>query len=485
MALTLFCVAIIFPRMNFKLTYGANAVNFTIGSQTLPQTLPFIEPRSVDITPQMRDIEGSITRALEAPINSPRLKDLVNGERVALIVSDEFRAGQQEAIIKCMMAEIAEGRPKEVWTFCATGSHEPEIYADKIGKWAKKYAAQYGLTHRFFAHDCIKSEHVHIGACSDGTPVDVQKELLECGIRAYGHEGKHHYMAGFSCIDKQVLPGLSSRKTIEGNHKNALKDELSFGGRSVWVDNPLRENNPFSLGCYEARRLADMTLLDQGSLIHGARLCIFGLDMISDTKHIYWAAAGDTSRISKQMVREADRMAAFNVEPTRYVVISPGGPPASQTIYSVQNCFDMALSGAILDGGEALIIAPCEGRPEVEEDVRGLAPDIKPKELFYDNLARLHREPLERATKWIDDHFELYLWKTDRVLKLMNRRGVKLYLYSTLPDEKVEAIGFRPVKDIQAWIDERAAKGDSPIRVIDHGNKILVMSAASQGSRTL
>ena len=176
------------------------------------------------------------------------------------------------------------------------------------------------------------------------------------------------------------------------------------------------------------------------------------------------------------MTKEADKMSAFKVRPTKYVVISPGGPPASQTLYSTQNCFDMALAGAICDGSEALVIAPCDGRPDIPEDVKGLAPDSKSKKLFYDNLVHMNGWPIEKSSKWIDENFELYLWKTDRVLKLMNRRNIRFYLYSTLPDEKVKAIGFTPIKDIQPWINERADRNDSPIRIIDNGNKILVLS---------
>ena len=60
---------------------------------------------------------------------------------------------------------------------------------------------------------------------------------------------------------------------------------------------------------------------------------------------------------------------------SRYVVVSPGGPPASTALYGVQNCFDMALLGAIQQGGEALVLGPCNGRPGMADDVRGLAPD--------------------------------------------------------------------------------------------------------------
>lgn len=461
--------------MKFSLSYGNDTINFEIEDKHLPEKLPYIAPRRVETSDEMRNIEGSINRALETPVDSPRLRDIVSGKRVALIISDEFRSGQQRLIIKSMMAEIAAGNPKEVWTFCATGSHDPEIYAKNIGKWAEDEATKNGLAHRFIPNDCTSDNFITLGNSADGIPVEVNRELLKCEVRAYGHEAKHHYMNGYSCIDKQLLPGLASARTIAMNHKHALNDEHSSGGRSIWASDPKRQLNPFSAGCYAARVIADSTLLDENCKPLNGTPIIFGLDMISDAKNIFWIASGNTESISREMTKEVDRLSAFETDPTRYVVISPGGPPASQTIYSTQNCFDMALAGAIEDGGEALIIAPCNGRPEVPEETKGLAPDDKSKRLFYDNLVKMKAWPAEKSSKWIDQNFELYLWKTDRVLKLMNQREIKFFLYSTLPDEKVAAIGFTPVKDVQAWIDERVGRNHSPIRVINHGNKVLVM----------
>jgi hypothetical protein len=133
------------------------------------------------------------------------------------------------------------------------------------------------------------------------------------------------------------------------------------------------------------------------------------------------------------------------------------------------------LKYAIKEGGEALIIAPCIGSPGQGEEVKGLATSEKSKALFWDNLVSLREKPLTEATDWIDKNFELYLWKTDRVLKLMLQQKIKLYLYSELPSRKIEPGGFIPVADPNAWIAERAKRGDGKLRVIDEGNKLLVI----------
>jgi|GEM_PF-1343458 len=462
--------------MKFDITYGAERLSFGVNDPFLTKDLPFISPRKIAVTKEMADIEGAIKKALADPVNSPLLRDIVKGKKVALVVSDEFRAGQQEKIIKCLIEEISKGNPGFLTVICATGSHEPDVYAKNIKIWAEKYASSLKQNFKFVANNCDSKGFINIGKCSDGTPIDLSPELLKCEVRVYGHESKHHYMNGYSCIDKQVLPGVSSRRAIEGNHKNALQHEFAVAGNNVWVVDEKRRKNPFSLGSSEARIRSEAVILTEDGKIIEKKATVFGLDMISDKKAVYWARAGEVGPITTEMIKEADRLSAFVAGPVRYVVISPGGPPASQAIYGVQNCFDMALSGAIEDGGEALVVAPCDGRPDIPQNVRGLAPDLKSKELFWDNLARLKDKPLKQATDWIRDNFELYLWKTDRVIKLMNGRKVKIYLYSCLPDYVIARGGFIPCHNIEEWIKEREGRNDGALRVIDDGNKILVIT---------
>ena len=57
----------------------------------------------------------------------------------------------------------------------------------------------------------------------------------------------------------------------------------------------------------------------------------------------------------------------------------------------------------------------------------------------------------------------------------MLQQKVKLYLYSELPAEKIEPGGFIPITDPNGWIAERAKRNDGKLRIIDEGNKLLVV----------
>jgi len=467
--------------MNIALTYGIESFELAIPDGFLAG--PLICPRSPE---RVMSVDEAIEEAFADPIDSPPLREIVGGKRVGIVMSAEFRAGQHEHIIRHLLREIAAGEPREVLVFVATGTHDPEFYAANVRGWiaaaAEQAAAgmQAGIDVTTVVNDCdAADEHEYIDTTDGGTPVHIHRLLLSTDVRVYGHEAKHHYMNGYSCFDKQIAPGVAARVTTEHSHKKALDHRHSVAGRSPWQADAEAQFNPFGIESRDARWASERHFydLDAGEL-EQRDVTTFGLDMISSKEGVLWARAGNPDAVCRAMVKEADALAAFEAERTRYVVISPGGPPACNAVYGVQNCFDMALKGAIQNGGEALILAPCLGKEGLPDDVNGLAPDGKSKALFWDNLVRFADSPLEEAARFIDEHFELYLWKTDRVLKLMKENGVRLHLFSELAPEKVAPSGIIPVADPQAWIDERAARGDGKIRAIDKGNTLLVRGVA-------
>lgn len=455
-------------RRKVTLTYGTENKQFELDEAFMAGEP--IAPRKIDIP--KRDPHDVIREALTKPLGRPLLREMVGGKKVCLVVSDDFRAGLQVELGECLLEEMAHDKPAHVTIISATGSHNPQVYAKRILTELESKAKELGLSHELIWHDTDTSPSVEAGVTELGTQLIVEKAYLEAEVRVYGHESKHHYMAGYSSIDKQVIPGVSMRKTIEMNHKQSLDDD-SKAGNILYHKDPSRQRNPFSGDAHDGRKIMEGLMLKEGELVK-TETASFGIDMISEKQDILWIASGNPDEVSALMPEQADKFGAFEVDRQKYVLISPGGPPACQALYGTQNCFDMALLGAILENGEALIVAPCDGREDLPPDVSGLAPGKKSKELFYDNLVCLQCQPLDDCETHIRDHFELYLWKTIRVLRLTKRYGLKLYLHSELADEALIKAGFIPEPDPQRWLDERAGRGDGKCHVIDGGNKLFV-----------
>ncbi|HUU03869.1 MAG TPA: lactate racemase domain-containing protein [Myxococcota bacterium] len=457
------------PDSRFELSYGTCSRTFTIPCDKIGG--PLIRPREPE--PRSGAVPEILRRALSAPVGRPRLAELARGRIVGIVISDEFRAGLQHEILDALLDEVTSGSPQSITVLCATGTHDPAVYAKDAGAWVEAARRRLNLQIDFEPHDCEKSDLADIGVTGRGTRLLVNRKLLECDVRIYGHESKHHYFHGYSCIDKQLLPGLSSAETVTQNHKWAL-DPDSGPGRSPWQVDASRQKNPVCEDTREARALSEHFVISPSGKAVRGDVITFGLDMVSAGGKIFWVRAGDPAELSSKMVGVVDDMMAFEVERAKYVIISPGGPPASQALYGTQNAFDLALKSAIKPGGEALVLAPLDGRPDLDADVRGLAPGRRAKELFWDNLVRLRKKPLAEARREIADNFELYLWKTDRVLRILDQ--VKIYLHSELPAAVLGPGGFETAPDIQAWIDERVRRSDGKFTVIDHGNKLCVTS---------
>ena len=457
-------------REQFKLTYGTSTKELSVSKRRLAG--PLVSP--LPFPPSNRTVTDVLNEKLAAPDGRPRLRELVRDKVVGIVISDEFRAGLQPQIAEVLMTEAAAGGPAEIRVFIATGTHDPAIYCRNLGPHVREIASGLDCPVSLVEHDCDKSQFVDLGQTSMGTHLYIEKPWMECEVRVYGHESKLHYMAGYSTIDKQIVPGVSARKTVEDNHKRSLQPG-SAPGRNPWHVIPERRNNPFSVDAKEARAITESYWLSPAGALVKKPVDTFGLDMISQGKDIFWAAAGDPGPMTREMTGKADEVALVELEKCKYVVISPGGPPASQAMYGVQNCFDMALLGAIQQGGEALIVAPCDGRPDLPPDVSGLAPDGKAKALFWDNLLKLKEWPLDKCLEHITENFELYMWKTYRVLKNFKGDELKLHVHCELPDETLLEAGFIPAPDINAWIAEREERDDGKIRVIDGGNKLCIV----------
>src|SRR6185503_15976952 len=88
---------------------------------------------------------------------------------------------------------------------------------------------------------------VDLGRTSRGTPVWVDRGVVEADLRVLTGRISHHYFAGFSGGRKSILPGVSARATIVANHRLVLDfsrgcrvHDRVFGGNLV--GNPVHED---------------------------------------------------------------------------------------------------------------------------------------------------------------------------------------------------------------------------------------------------
>ena len=242
-----------------QLGYGRESLGFTFDENRYE----ILVENSLDGQP-LTDVE--IGEALDAPIKSPSFEDHFSaGDSVLIVVSDATRATASAQIVNLLVRRLIQGgiTPSDLGIIFATGIHRAVAPEEKI-ELLTPFIAQRVRTIDHAAHD--GSEMVLLGTTERGTPIEVNRALMDfSGVVITGAIG-FHYFAGFTGGRKSICPGLASARTIEATHKLAL--DFEKGGRRAGVGTSLLEGNVVHEECERIAamikpRFAVNTVVDQ------------------------------------------------------------------------------------------------------------------------------------------------------------------------------------------------------------------------------
>lgn len=289
--------------------------------------------------------EEIIRQALENPIGSPRLKDLVKpGETVCVIVSDVTRAWQKMWRYMHFIVEELEaaGIPDADITFLSsTGTHRsqtPEEHALLLG--AKLFG-------RFevIDHVCTDSESlVRVGTTRYGTPLEFNRIALESDHIVMTGAIVYHFMAGFGGGRKSILPGISGYDTVQANHALAL-DPVPGKGRNPDVRSGNLVNNVLHMDMIEAVEVVKPTFL-------------FNVVMDGDG-NIGRAVAGNWKEAHEAGCAIVDATDGVGVdELAECAVAAAGGYPKDINFYQSSKTIFNGME-AVKKGGSIVILTQC------------------------------------------------------------------------------------------------------------------------------
>jgi nickel-dependent lactate racemase len=309
------------PRL--ALDYGRRPypVELPAGSRIVCAPTPSEAPPS---------LEFLMESALDNPVGSARLEERVRtGMRVALVVSDSTRAEPRDALIRAAMARMPGEVTVEVAV--ATGTHGP-CRVEDLGIGADLAAR----VDRFVMHDGADAGSlVAIGRTRRGTPVTVNRAVVDADLVVATGCIIPHYFAGYGAGVKAIFPGLGGAREVRINHE--LKAEP--GARAGVVDgNPCREDLEEALDFLPAAPFLLNAVVD-------------------DDGHARAAVAGD--------VRGAFRAGAARCAPlytvrsprARTVVVSGRGP-ITASLYQASKLV-AAAAPLVEEGGTIALVAEC------------------------------------------------------------------------------------------------------------------------------
>lgn len=411
--------------MKIELGFGDTTQILNVPDENLSEVLV---PNDIEHT---MGADEAVKNALEHPIGSARLRDIVKpGEKIAIITSDITRPMPTYAVMPFLLDELSSAgvSDKDIALVFALGSHRKHSDAEKI-----KLAGEETFR-RIACVDGDTADCVHLGVTSRGTPVDIVRCVAEADRRICLGNIEYHYFAGYSGGAKAIMPGVSTRDAIQSNHRMMIEKEACAGNLDT---NPLRQ---------DIEEAAHMCGID------------FILNVVLDEhKKIIYAVAGDSVKAHRQGCRFLDTLYGKRIkQKADIVVVSQGGAPKDLNLYQTQKALDNA-KHAVKDGGIIVLVGSCKeglGEKVFEEWMTGA-------EKSADLIARIKKE------------FKLGGHKAAAIALVLEYADI--YLVSDMEDAFVKKLFFTPFKTVQDAFNaalEKKGKNAS-VLVMPYGGSTL------------
>lgn len=407
--------------MKYELKYGKSAVEFEIDKKNyMGQLLP------KEIGYDLKG-EAEVERALNTPIGSTKLRDIVReGEKIAIVTSDITRPMPSRTVLPPVIRELKKANIKEedITIVLALGSHRGHTEEEKRALVGKEV---YGSKIKVI--DSKMDDCINLGICSNGTPVDIFTPVAKSDRIICMGNIEYHYFAGYSGGAKALMPGVSSHEAIRANHANMVNEEAYAGNLET---NPVRQ---------DIDETGEFIKID------------FIVNVVLDRKkEIVKAVAGHYIKAHREGCEYLDKIYGISInKQADIVIVSPGGYPKDINIYQAQKGLDNA-KHAVRDGG-IIILAASANEKFGEKTFEDWMLKKTPKEMIQE----------------IKKDFKLGGHKAAAIAMILQK--AKIYMVSDLEEELVKKINFRPFKSVQDALEAALLK-------LGGNSRILIMPAA-------
>lgn len=403
-------------------------VEVPYGDGTLSATIP----ESADVTVLERkevpakDEIGLLKEAISDPISFAPLSEFLSGSSELLVVVND--ATRQTPTAKALEGLREILRYKNPEFLVATGSHRAPTEDEMVsifGKFHDEYRDRIGH------HDSRNSEMVELGVTSRGTPVRINKEVLEFDRVVLINSVEPHYFAGYTGGRKSILPGVSSYETVEANHKFALEP----AARTMSLEgNPVHEDMAEAVGFLDNEKLFSINLVLDGQ------------------KRIYFAGAGDITDSFMEAAKYSYEVNSVPMRGPADLVITAASPPSDIDLYQSQKALDNAKLVARKEGTIVFVTKCREGIGKRE---------------FFDQIAR-EDDPASVLEK-LKSGYKLGWHKAAKMAEMAME--FRILTVTALPPEDVRSIFMNPFSDLQSAVDQalESLGEDSSIVVIPAG----------------
>lgn len=211
--------------MRFELGYGNTFKSVDIAKERI---LDIVEGRPFA---PMGDIGEALIEAIEHPIGSAPLREIVKpNETVCIVVSDVTRGWvRYDAFLPVLLDYINElGVPdSNIKLLVAYGAHRLQSEEESCRIYGNDVLDRVVLYHSSGINP--ESTYRRVGTTTRGVPIELNEIALDADRVILTGGIVYHLMAGFGGGRKGVLPGISSYQAIQKNHTLCLSNEIGGG----------------------------------------------------------------------------------------------------------------------------------------------------------------------------------------------------------------------------------------------------------------
>jgi nickel-dependent lactate racemase len=276
---------------------------------------------------------------------------LAGGKDVVVIVNDATRPTPTAAMLGPMADDLDAAGASFI---VATGAHRApteEEYRFILGEHYERFRA------RTIAHDARDaSSLVDRGKTRNGTPILLNRAVVEADRVIVLGSVEPHYFAGYTGGRKAFLPGVAGYATIEANHRLALDPRAAA---LELADNPVSQDMEDALRFIPERVFAVMAVLDKRQRLSAVRV-------------------GDLRASFEAAVVKAKSIFAVDLESAADIVVSVAKPPMDIDLYQSQKAIENG-SLAVKDGGCLILVSSCRDGVGDEAYIKLLASEAEPE----------------------------------------------------------------------------------------------------------
>lgn len=408
-------------------------VKMRYGKQVLEVSLRRLDLLSVvdlNEVPRVQDENGEIKRAIQNPIGHDGIQALAQKGKKTLIIVDDFtRTTPAYKILPMLVEELNKAgiSDRNIKIMLAGGTHRCMRHEEVLRKIGKKIMKRFEILRHDIETVKNKDELVDLGKTTLGTPIAVNKHVIEAEIKIAVGQIVGHPLAGWGGGAKIIQPGVCGEETTWVTHwlLTKYKGEELLGV----VDNPVR--------------------LEIEEVAKKVGLCFIVNTIQNSKREMVGVVAGDPIKAHRKGVEIAKKVYAVKVPAKAEIVFTDAYPHDIDMWQAVKGIYAAEL--IVKKGGTIILCAPC---PE------GVSSE-HPALLEYGYIPADKVEELMNLGKIADRVGASDCARVGELLK-----EAKIVLYSKISKVDTLKLNFEYAETPQQAVDEALARYGSDAKIL-------------------